>query len=84
MVAIIARIILNGSWLKDVVVPNTMDEFIMEALREPVPAERLEGPGCPIKPIIIRFKRTFYNDHKFCASGIPKWIEEKIREQEKS
>ncbi len=81
-IAITARLILNGSFLKEMIVRNDMDEIIIE-VRPEIPTNKLDPPTYLFLPKLIHFKQAFYTENLFSAWGVPKQIEEALRAAEK-
>ncbi len=81
-IAMTVRLILNGSYFKDMIVRNDIGEIAIEVPSE-IPTKRVSSYANPFPLKIIHFKQSYYSDDKFCAWGVPKQMEELLRAEEK-
>ena len=81
-IAITARLFLNGSYFKDIIVRNDIGEIAIEVLSE-IPTKRVNSYANSFPLKIIHFKQAYYSENKFYAWGVPKQIEDLLRAEEK-
>lgn len=82
MIAIKARLFINGNWLKDVLLHKDITTYTMDAVPE-TPRQRLNGPVYVLVQPLIHFKQSWDNPEKFMVWGVPKRTEALLFAEEK-
>ena len=81
-IAITARLFLNGSYFKDMIVRNDIGEIAIEVPSE-IPTKHISSYANSFPLKIIHFKQSYYSKNKFYAWRVPKQIEDLLQAEEK-